>query len=114
MPKNFSCNLGSINMYEFVEDKFLENATFNYDEFAKAIKIAVKSLDKIIDENANNHALKEQKENSLNYRNIGLGTFGYADTLMALGLTYGSEESKKFTDKVFKFMFIESVVASNE
>jgi len=72
LPKNFSCNLGSINVSEFVDNPYTELASFNFKEFEKAVHIGVRALDNIIDENLNRHALKEQAENSKNYRNVGL------------------------------------------
>ena len=50
---------------------------------------------------------------SYNYRNIGLGAFGYATALMKLGLTYGSEEALAFTDSIFGLMFRAAVIESN-
>lgn len=48
--------------------------------------------------------MKEYADNSKNWRNIGLGVFGYADMLMALGLTYGEPEAIEFTNHLFDFM----------
>ncbi len=114
LPKNFCCNLGSLNLAEFVLNKFTEEAQFDFEGFSEAIKIAVRGLDKLVDLNADNHPLKEQRENSLNYRNIGLGVFGYADMLMMLGVKYGTKQALDITDKVFKVLLRLSVYYSNE
>ena len=113
LGKNSACDLGSINLSEFVIDPFTDKARFDFDNFAIAIDIGVRVLDEIIDENQNNHALKEQKEMSLNYRNIGLGTMGMWDMLCKLNMKYGSEESKNFVDYLFGFMFRRAVIASS-
>ena len=104
LPKNFSCNLGSLNLSEFVVYPYTKNAYFDWDDFINAVGIAVEALDNIIDENIERHALKEQAENSRNYRNIGLGVMGYANMLFKLRLTYGSEEAIEFTDVLFNRM----------
>ena len=104
LPKNFSCNLGSLNLSEFVVYPYTKNAYFDWDNFIEAVYIAVEALDDIIDENIERHALKEQAENSRNYRNIGLGVMGYANMLFKLRLTYGSEEAIEFTDVLFSRM----------
>ena len=104
LPKNFSCNLGSLNLSEFVVYPYTKNAYFDWDDFINAVGIAVEALDNIIDENIERHALKEQAENSRNYRNIGLGVMGYANMLFKLRLTYGSEEAIEFTDALFSRM----------
>jgi ribonucleoside-diphosphate reductase alpha chain len=112
LPPDFCCNLGSLNLAEYVINPFAEDSFFDMDSFTEDIYIAVKALDDIIDENANNHPLQTQKDNSINYRNIGLGVFGYASALMKLRVTYGSEQAKKWTNLVFELLFKEAVKAS--
>ena len=110
LPKNFSCNLGSLNLSAFVRKPYTLEAYFDFEDFEKHIKIGIRALDGIIDENLNRHALKEQAKNSKNYRNIGLGVFGYANMLFMLRIKYGSEEAKIFTDALFNFMFRTAVI----
>lgn len=113
LPKNFACNLGSLNLSEFVGNPYTENAYFDVDAFKGAIYAAVEYLDNIVDLNADRHPLEEQRINSLNYRNIGLGVFGYATALMKLGLRYGSGDAISWTDSLFEGMFKTAVRASN-
>lgn len=112
LPKDFSCNLGSLNLSEFVINSYTKNAKFDYESFKHATRIAVRGLDSIIDENLDRHALKEQADNSRNYRNIGLGIMGYANALFKLGLTYGSEDAIAFTDKVFSELLRSAINSS--
>ena len=114
LPRSGACCLASINLSEFVKEPYSDDAYFDSSEFVKAIKVGVRSLDRLIDENFYRHPLKEQQEMSYNYRNIGLGVFGYATMLMKLGLTYGSAEALEFTDTIFGLMFRAAVIASNE
>lgn len=114
MPKHGACCLASINLSEFVTEPHTESARFDYDSFVKAVHIGIRALDTLIDENYNRHPLKQQREMSFNYRNIGLGAFGYASALMKMGLTYGSVEANEFTDGLFFKMFREAVRASNK
>ena len=85
---------------------------FNWNSFADAVRIGVTALDNIIDENFGRHALKEQAENSKNYRNIGLGCMGYANMLFKLGITYGSDECIRFTEGLFSTMLCEALRTS--
>lgn len=112
LAKNSACDLGSINLSEFVVDPFTEYARFDYDEFAKAIRIGVKGLDMIIDENQNNHALEVQKQQSLRFRNIGLGIMGTYDCLIKLGIVYGSQDSITMLDNIMNYMFKTTFKAS--
>lgn len=114
LPKHGACCLSSLNLSEFVRFPYTEKAFFASGEFVLAVEKAVKALDKLIDENYNRHPLKEQQEMSFNYRNIGLGVFGYGTMLMKLGMRYGSEEALKFTDDIFGLLFRAAVLASND
>lgn len=113
LPKHGACNLGSINLSEFVVNPFTEDSCFNWIDFQNAVSIAVEALDTVLDENMNNHPLKEQKEMAYNYRNIGLGIMGMHDCLIKLGIIYGSEESKTMIDEIMREMFRVSVVKSS-
>lgn len=113
LGKNSACDLGSINLSEFVIDPFVETARFDFDDFAVAIDEGIRALDEIIDENKDNHALEAQKEMSLNYRNVGLGVMGMWDMLCKLNITYGSQDSKCFIDSLMGFMFRRAVIASS-
>ena len=113
LPKHGACNLGSINLSEFVQNPFTESAFFDTDDFVKAVSIAVEALDKVLDENMENHALKEQKEMAFNYRNIGLGIMGMHDMLIKLRILYGSKESISLIDNIMNLMFKTAVIKSS-
>ena len=113
LAKDFCCNLGSVNLSEFILNEYGLLASVDYQSLGEAIDIAINALDVLVDENADNHPLKQQRENSLNYRNIGLGLMGVGTALFKLGVKYGSEESKQIIDDVFSFVFKRAVGASN-
>lgn len=113
MPKHGACNLGSINLSEFVHNPFTKDAYFDTSDFVQTVHIAVRGLDEVIDENLDNHALPEQRQMAENYRNIGLGIMGLHDALIKMGMTYGSEESIDFTNEIMYLMFRSAVVASS-
>ena len=112
LPKHGACNLCSFNLFEYVKNPFTENSEFDYEMLKKDIPLVVRAMDDIIDENMENHPLKEQVEISRLYRNIGIGFMGLADALIAMGITYGSEEAIKFVGEISKFLFRQSVIAS--
>jgi ribonucleoside-diphosphate reductase alpha chain len=94
-PMGGSCNLGSINMAHFVQDK-----TFDYQAYTNTVEIAYEFLDDLIDVNI--YPTKEIDETTKKYRQIGLGNMGIADAFIKMGLRYGDEECCKFFDKVMK------------
>lgn len=112
LPKHGACNLGSINLSEFVVNPFKEDSYFDYAEFRKATKACIRALDQIIDENADNHALPEQKEMALKYRNCGLGIMGMYDCLAKRGIKYGSKRSVEVMNEIMDCMFVAAVEES--
>ena len=114
LPAGGACCLASINLSAFITNPYEDSSCFDYQAFEEAVRIGVKGLDGIIDENAEKQPLPKQKEMSINYRNIGLGVFGYANALMKLQFKYGSPEAKTFTDLLFKNMFRTAVFESSK
>ena len=114
LNKHGACNLASVNLSELVCNPYTDKAYFNWDLFSHTVEQGIIYLDKIIDLNAPNHALLEQRENSLNFRNCGLGVFGYATMLMKMGLKYGSKKAINLTDNIFDCMFRKAVMTSNK
>lgn len=113
MPKYGACNLGSINLSEFVNNPYTNESSFNLIEFAKAVEIAITGLDEVLDEGTKLHALKEQQEMAKNYRNIGLGIMGLGSMFFKLGIKYGSEKSKKLIEDIMLVMFRTAIYQSN-
>jgi len=91
-----ACCLGHINVDRYV----VNNKEFDFENFEKDVKIAVRFLDNIIDCNKGRHALPQQEEVSLNERRIGLGITGLADCFLRLKIKYDSEEALMFTEKL--------------
>lgn len=114
LPKHGACNLGSINLSEFVKNPFTEDAFFDFEDFKKTIEIAVEALDVVLDENITNHPLPEQRDIATNYRNIGLGIMGMHDCLIKLGIIYGSIKSKRVMEDIMSCMFRTAVLKSSD
>lgn len=92
LPAGGSCLLGAINLSEFVDNQFTNEAKFNTNSFANTVEIAVRALNKVLDEGMELHPLREQRESVRDWRQIGLGIMGFGDMLIKMGISYGSEE----------------------
>ncbi|MBZ9622962.1 ribonucleoside-diphosphate reductase, adenosylcobalamin-dependent [Clostridium sp. FP2] len=114
LPKDGACNLGSINLSEFVLNPYTVDAGFDWLNFSKAVKASIKSLDDVIDYGYQYHALQSQKDMAFNYRNIGLGVMGLGSMFFKLRLVYGSLDSITLIDKIIQVMFRTSVFTSNK
>lgn len=104
-----SCNLGSINLAMFVD---ADTQKFNWPWFKIVVHTAVEALNDALDYSYDKQPYNQNREYIRKWRPIGLGVFGYADMLVALGMKYGSDEALEFTSKLFQVMFNEAVKES--
>lgn len=101
------CNLGSINLARFVS-----NGKVLWDDLKKTIHYSVRFLDDVIDDTP--YFFDENKNQQQSERRIGLGTMGLAEMMIRMKIGYGSDESIKFLDKLYKFICVESYAASTD
>ncbi|MEQ1891455.1 MAG: ribonucleotide reductase N-terminal alpha domain-containing protein [Planctomycetota bacterium] len=106
-----SCNLGSINLGEFVVGDGRE-ARFDWGEFKAIVHTTTRFLDNVIE--VNKYPLPQIEQMSKTTRRIGLGVMGFADALYKLGLAYDSVEGTRFGEEVMRVLNDESHLASEE
>lgn len=100
-----SCNLGSINLANFVED-----GRVDWGRLKKIIHLAVRFLDNVIE--INNFPLPQIAKMTRLTRKIGLGVMGFADFLIKLGISYAEPKAIEMAEKIMQFINEESVKAS--
>lgn len=108
------CNLGSINLSAFVQSKSIEEpGIFDMEELKRIVRIGVRFQDNIIDSDPYifEGIRKTQLEGE---RRIGLGTMGLGDALIKMHIRYGSEESLKVIEKIYKTICNEAYATSVE
>jgi len=101
-----ACNLGSINLAEFVHESDRGAATVDWDALRECVHECTRYLDNIID--VNRYPLDEITAMCRANRKIGLGIMGFADALYKLGVPYNSEEGVAWGEKFMKFVDDES------
>ena len=99
-----ACNLGSINLYNLVNDKFTDNAYIDYFKFEKMIRLGVRMLDEVLDYGYDMQPMDMHRKCIDDWRSIGLGVFGLADMFVAMKVKYGSKESISLVSDLFDFM----------
>ena len=102
-----SCNLGSINLANFVE-----NGKIDWEELKKVVHLAVRFLDDVIE--INRFPIPQIAKITRLNRKIGLGVMGFADFLIKLNVSYADVEAVELAEKVMRFINEESVKASQE
>lgn len=91
LPSYGACNLGAINLPQFVSNAFSENATINWAKLEETVRIATRFLDNVVD--VSQYPLLIQQKTAQNTRRIGLGLTGLADTLVMMNIRYGSPQA---------------------
>ncbi len=127
MAANSNCRLMSINLLSFVINPYTEDSIFDFEKFRKFVKRCVFVLDDLVDldlekmiELSNTQEKDVQElwekfiDQTIRGREIGLGTHGLADCLAALGIIYGSEQSREYLEVIYHDYCFSAYEASRE
>lgn len=101
------CNLGAMNLAAYVR-----NGEFDYANFGKDVKVAMRFLDNVIDDT--HYFYKENEKVAKDIRRTGLGILGLADALIKMKLRYGAPESEETLRKIFEALRNNAYEASSE
>ncbi|MDH2907255.1 MAG: adenosylcobalamin-dependent ribonucleoside-diphosphate reductase [Candidatus Nitrosotalea sp.] len=93
-----SCNLGSINLSNYVKRKADGQYEFDWQRYEETIRKTTRFLDNVID--VNTYPIPEIDKASKDSRRIGLGVMGVADLLFKLRIPYNSQEGYEFQEKL--------------
>ena len=129
-----SCRLLAINLYSYVVNPFKKEAYFDFDLFAKHVRLAQRIMDDIIDlesekinkildkinsdpeseevKSSERHLWEKIRKKTLQGRRTGVGITAEGDMLAALGIRYGSEEGSDFSEKVHKAVALNAYASS--
>lgn len=129
-----SCRLMVVNLLSFVKDPFTNKASFDYNEMSKVVQqtqrlmddmvdLEIEQVDKILAKIKNdpepdhvkkieNDLWKKIKEQAIRGRRTGLGVTAVGDTLAALNMRYGSEDSIAEVEKMYKVLSINAYHSS--
>ncbi|MED5338900.1 MAG: adenosylcobalamin-dependent ribonucleoside-diphosphate reductase, partial [Pseudomonadota bacterium] len=110
-----SCRLISINLKNFVKDKFTKNAYFDLEKFKEVVKTGMRLSDDLveleIEKLENIIAIADAPDEKKLWgkllsackkgRRTGLGTHGLADTLACLNMAYDSPTALRTIDNIY-------------
>ncbi|MDR3478264.1 MAG: adenosylcobalamin-dependent ribonucleoside-diphosphate reductase [Gammaproteobacteria bacterium] len=102
LPPYGACNLGSINLTQFVLNPFTPHAEMDWEGIERTSQVATRFLDNVID--VSRYPLKQQQKQAKGTRRIGLGVTGLADALVMMGLRYGSNASQALASRLMKLI----------
>jgi len=123
-----SCRLMVVNLTSFVKDPFTSSSSFDFEDFYQTvfkaqrlmddlIDLELESIDKIITKIKEDQQPENVKQIELDLwrkiegaarrgRRTGLGITGLGDCLAALNIRYGSDESVKMTEEIYRYLGI--------
>lgn len=100
-----SCNLGYVNL-----TKFVRHGGFDFPRLKKVMKVAVRLMDNVID--ASWFPVREVEKAVRDYRRLGIGVVGWAETLILLGVEYDSLQAFALAEMMVKCMYQSAFRAS--
>jgi ribonucleoside-diphosphate reductase alpha chain len=100
LPPYGACDLGSINLTQFVRAPFTPEASLDLDGIAAITAVAVRMMDNAID--LSQFPLAPQAEQARGTRRIGLGLTGLADTLIMLNQHYATEAACRLGARIMQ------------
>ena len=104
-----SCNLGSINLPNFVLSQQAKPSV-DWGRLAAVVCDGIRFLDDVI--SVNRFPLDSSEKITLANRKVGLGIMGFAELCILLGISYASDESLNLADKLMSFISFEARKAS--
>lgn len=129
-----SCRLVAINLYNYVENPFTDQASFDSETFIKhvhytqrmmddIIDLELEKVDKIldkIDKDPEDFEIKRTeialwnniKKKCVEGRRTGIGITAEGDMLAALGCRYGTDDATNFSIEVHKLLALEAYRSS--
>jgi len=109
LPPQGACLLGSFNLVKYLDEND-GKYSFNFTQFKKDIPQIVRAMDNVVDRTI--YPLKEQSDEALDKRRMGLGVTGLANAGELLGYPYASPEFLNWSEKVFACLRDNSYKAS--
>jgi ribonucleoside-diphosphate reductase alpha chain len=112
MSKWGACQLGHMFLPSYVNNRFTDKSSFDFESFKNDIALGVRFLDNCID--MQKFPLEQIDKTAKDWRRIGLGFMGLADVFAMMGFKYGSDESKKLSFQIASTLRDSSYYASME
>jgi ribonucleoside-diphosphate reductase alpha chain len=103
---NSACNLASLNLLKFVDDR----GEFDVKAFRHAVDVLITAQDILVDNSS--YPTDEITKNAHAFRELGLGYANLGATLMALGMPYDSDQGRNYAAAISALMTGEAYLQS--
>ena len=103
------CNLASINLAAFVDEK---TRTYDFLKLYEVSKVVAKNLNKVID--VNFYPVEEARNSNMRHRPVGVGVQGLADAFARMRLPFESDGALQLNKDIFETIYYASIESSAE
>ena len=93
-----ACNLSSLNLLSFLN----EDADFDVDGFRHAVRLMISAQEMLVSHS--HYPTEKIRDNAGRFRQLGLGYTNLGALLMALGISYDSDEARSFAATITAVM----------
>jgi ribonucleoside-diphosphate reductase alpha chain len=100
LPAYGACDLGSLNLTQFIRAPFTAQAAVDFDALADAAAIAVRLLDNVSD--VSGFPLAKQAAAARAVRRLGLGLTGLGDALIMLNQRYDTDAARAMASDIMR------------
>lgn len=118
LPPHGACLLGSFNLTKYLRLPTIGSAKvgqkyeFDWEQYKADISVVVRAMDNVIEKTT--YPLPAQKKEAESKRRMGLGVAGLANTIEALGKSYGSAGFITLQKQMLGMLSNEAYYASSE
>jgi ribonucleoside-diphosphate reductase alpha chain len=106
------CNLGSINLGEFVETTTDGVTAIDFVRLGEVVRQVVPFLDRVID--INYYPIDESAASNTRWRPVGLGLMGLQDVFFKMGVAFDSPAARDLSRRVSEEIYFNALWASTE
>lgn len=110
------CNLGSVVLSNHMKkgDNPLNDSgwVMDWDKLRVTVQTAVRALDNVID--INFYPTEEAKKSNKRHRPVGLGSMGWHDVFIQMGIPYDSEDAINMSSIISEFISYAAIEASSD
>ena len=106
------CNLGSVNLGEFVESTPDGVTAVDYRRLGEVVRQVVPFLDRVVD--INYYPTPEAEGSNTRWRPVGLGVMGLQDVFFKMGLAFDSAAARDISRRISEEIYFNALWASTE
>jgi ribonucleoside-diphosphate reductase alpha chain len=104
------CNLGSLNLSRHTKLADDGSVSFDFEQLAHSVRVAVRALDHVID--LNYYPIDSTRASNRRWRPVGLGLMGLQDVFFQLRLPFDAPEARELSRRISEEVYFHALSTS--